>query len=159
MFSLDTTPPDKYIITGTTTAEQLAISASKNSNCQKSTRGCVIYNPRTAWFAIGFNSPPQPLFCSGKCFDNCNKFAIHAEQMCINEALKIHRSAFGCVIAHVKTVGGNLVPSGEPSCWQCSRAMLEAGLSGMWLYHDYGWKLYDVLSFHKETLKNCGIDY
>lgn len=58
---------------------------------------------------------------------------------------------------HVKVVEGIGVPSGLPSCWQCSREILVSGLSWFWLFHDDGLKKYSPVDFHEQTLRNVGL--
>jgi hypothetical protein len=71
-------------------------------------------------------------------------------------------------LLHVKVIDGAVVPGGGPSCWQCSRLVVEARLRGVWLYeyppgdltgHDLRevvgvWRFYDALNFHRIT---CGL--
>ncbi len=57
---------------------------------------------------------------------------------------------------HAKVVDGELVPSGGPSCWQCSKAILADGrIGGVWLFHNEGWRRYGATEFHRLTLKTC----
>jgi hypothetical protein len=55
-----------------------------------------------------------------------------------------------------KTIG-MIAVSGHPSCWQCSREILDAGLGGVWLYHAEGWRRYAAAEFHDITLDTCDI--
>jgi hypothetical protein len=57
---------------------------------------------------------------------------------------------------HVKAVDEEAVFSIQPSCWQCSKLILEANIGKMWLYLEGGLKSYTTEEFHKETLLNCG---
>ncbi len=73
-----------------------------------------------------------------------------------------------CDLVHVK-IGddGRLVAGGLPSCWQCSRAILDCGfIDGVWLYEEWPtsdggvsdvWHRYTAESFHRTTLYNCGM--
>jgi hypothetical protein len=45
-----------------------------------------------------------------------------------------------------------LVPSGGPSCAQCSKLALAAGIVGVWLYHENGWRRYGAGEFHRLSL-------
>jgi hypothetical protein len=56
---------------------------------------------------------------------------------------------------HVKVVKGIATISGPPSCWQCSRLILEAGIAGMWLLHSEGLHRYTAEEFHRLTLEHC----
>jgi hypothetical protein len=60
--------------------------------------------------------------------------------------------AQGCDMLHVKTVDGELVPSGGPSCVQCSKLALAAGIAGVWLFHEDGWRRYGAVEFHELSL-------
>ena len=60
---------------------------------------------------------------------------------------------------HVQVVEDRIVPSGPPSCPQCSKLILESGIAGMWLLHDDGWKRYDAREFHELTLRENSIRY
>ena len=53
---------------------------------------------------------------------------------------------------HVKAVNGALVPSGGPSCVQCSKMLLVCGVAGIWLYHADGWQRYKASDFHARSL-------
>lgn len=130
------TPPEHII--------QFAIEASLNSPCQ-SKRGVAIWAGDNL-ISLGWNHKPKPFVCDGSsaCKANCSKDAVHAEQ----HALLCSRSVRGDQMLHVKTVDGLLVPSGGPSCLQCSKLILAAGISYMWLYHEGGWRRYDPVEFH-----------
>jgi hypothetical protein len=54
---------------------------------------------------------------------------------------------------HVKTVNGELVPSGGPSCVQCSKLALVCGIAGFWLYHEEGWRRYPMQEFHQLSIE------
>lgn len=137
-------------------AVQLAIT----SPCCKSKRGVVIYQPGDGGMLIsgGHNAPPRPLGCDGShaCMANCAKLCEHAEM----EALRDMNAHYldQLELLHVKTVDGQLVVSGGPSCWQCSRSIArERRVVGVWLFHDTGWRRYTTEDFHKLTLKACGL--
>lgn len=55
---------------------------------------------------------------------------------------------------HVKVVNKEIVPSGPPSCVECSKLALAAGIGFFWLYHDEGWKRYAMLDFHEQSIAN-----
>lgn len=95
---------------------------------------------------------------------------IHAE----SRALGVARMTAYCDkhllsnthMLHVKIVDGDVVPGGGPSCWQCSREVLDTDLGGVWLYeHDNRvagapglWRFYRAREFHLATLRACGIE-
>lgn len=113
-----------------------AVIEATNSNCAKSKRGAVIFNPASnIVIASAHNEPPYPFLCGGKarCGVNCNKVAVHAEERAILIAQLARTRSDSYDLVHVKAVEGRLAPSGPPSCWQCSRMVAEIGLH-VWLY-------------------------
>ena len=58
---------------------------------------------------------------------------------------------------HIKIVDGLPVVSEKPSCWQCSKLILTAGLKSMWLYQKEGFVEYSAVDFHRITLENCDL--
>jgi len=133
-----------------------AVKASLNSNC-KSKRGVVIWNRATGLVSIGFNAPPKPLICDGSetCRANCAKTAVHAEQAALIGARGYVFPLSECEMIHVKSIDGVAVTSEKPSCWQCSKLILAAGVKSMWLYQKEGFVEYTALDFHDKTLINC----
>jgi len=162
------------------------------SPCAKSKRAVVVYEryPYRSWGA-GFNTPPAPMRCDGSeaCRRDCSKICMHAEQMAIRAALEHRGHEFksmegvlllaGLEMVHVKVVDGQIVPGGPPSCWQCSREVLEMQIGAFWLFEakqiveaahqgmfppitkypgEPGkWRCYTAEEFHRTTLKNCGL--
>lgn len=122
-------PPDAAI------AE--AVAAARLSPCAKSKRGVSFFSRRTGvTFRGDFNGPPEGFSCSGSdtCKAHCRKVAVHAEERAIMGILgeMAHLGEWPDLV-HVKVVNGELVPSGPPSCLQCSRLVAEVGV-GVWLY-------------------------
>jgi deoxycytidylate deaminase len=152
------TPPTAEIVSTLVRMGQLA-------PCVKSKRGVVIVDTRmTAVVANAFNGPPPPFTCGGDdaCRADCNKICVHAEAAAIsrlNEEGYEARSEY--VLVHAKIVGDQMVPSGPPSCWQCSRQILHDGFAGVWLYESTPpvnrWRFYTALEFHRATLDHCGL--
>jgi deoxycytidylate deaminase len=138
------------------TAAMLATEAANASMCDKSKRGVIIVDQAGFVISSANNYPPRPFQCyrNQQCHEVCNKVSVHAEERAILTAIK---PVAGAEVVHAKTVRGKLVPSGPPSCWQCSRMIVEAEIGGVWLYHEDGWKRYDVNEFHRLTLENCGL--
>jgi deoxycytidylate deaminase len=141
-------------------AVDAAILSATESPC-RSQRGAVIFQPATASragfiVARGFNAPPPPLRCdrSDRCRISCSRAAVHAEQRALLDA---GRSAQFAEMLHVKVQEGELVASGPPSCVECSKLALAAGISGFWLYHAAGWAHYTMLGFHGISLAAKGI--
>lgn len=147
-----------------------AVKIGAQSPCAKSKRGVVIFvnEPLSEYvLGAGFNHPPKPFKCAAtnECRRECGKICIHAEQAAIlnTDAQVLNESdGFrGCDMLHVKVVDGKPVPSGGPSCVECSKLILEAGLAAMWLYEDRGGfgdgpKLYryTAVEFHEQTLRH-----
>lgn len=95
------------------------------------------------------------LRCDGSdaCKCVCRKTAVHAEQMAILQAENVHDAQ----MLHVKTVNGDPVVSGAPSCLECSKLILEAGIKFMWLWEPRGLVRYSAEKFHEETLRFHGM--
>ena len=134
--------PEQHLI-------DLAIQVSGWSPC-RSKRGSVIFVGENV-IAHGHNYKPHPFACDGSaaCKATCRIEAVHAEQRALLDA---GRSARGAEMLHVKSVDGKLVPSGGPSCAQCSKLALAAGVTAMWLYHEAGWKRYETAEWHRLSL-------
>lgn len=124
---------------------QLAIEAAGRSPCMKSKRGVVIFGPlgfshrsKSYFVADGFNGMPHGYSCDGSdtCRSACSKRCLHAEDRAIRNALgeESRSHLHGCEAVHVKVVDGELVWGGGPSCWQCSRTVIDVGLEAFWLY-------------------------
>jgi deoxycytidylate deaminase len=161
-----TSPPDAMIAR--------AVAAATLSPCAKSKRGAVVYYPKAALvLGEGHNGQPDPFLCrdSAGCRESCAKLCVHAESRAIAAAIASATKlrAKPPVLAethllHAKVVDGQLVTSGGPSCWQCSRDVVEHKIDGVWLYEDdgsrfYGWRFYTAIQFHAATLDACGLAY
>jgi deoxycytidylate deaminase len=135
----------------------LAITQATLSPC-RSKRGAVIFRD-TRIIAHGYNYKPRGFDCDGTeaCKATCRVEAVHAEQSALMLALATTMTVRGADLVHVKAVADQLVPSGPPSCVQCSKLLLVAGISGVWLFHDHGtdapgWEWYDAHRFHALSL-------
>lgn len=137
-------------------AIEAAIAVAQKSPCAKSKRGVVIFGPDTEFVAEGFNGPPRGFACDGSdaCHAACGKVCVHAEQRALVEAESLPELTD---LVHVKVVNGKAVPSGPPSCWQCSRAILGSDVQRVWLLHDDGLRCYSPDEFHEQTLLHCGL--
>lgn len=150
-----------------------AVRVGASSPCAKSKRGVVIFHPSIylEWSFVaaeGCNAPPSSFRCDGSdaCRKACGRVCVHAEQAALLDLLSdvSHRS-FDTIrdleMLHVKVVEGKPVPSGGPSCIECSKLILASGLAAMWLLEDRGdgAKLYryTALEFHEMTLKNLDL--
>lgn len=131
-------------------AIDLAISTSALSPC-RSKRGAVIASPHVSGLVAGFNYKPGSVECDGSaaCKLRCGIEAVHAEQNALMRCLFPR----GATMVHVKTEDGKLVPSGGPSCVECSKLMLHAGVEAMWLFHESGWRKYPMEDFHRLSLE------
>lgn len=137
-------------------AIQQAIYYATLSPC-RSQRGVVIWHREHGLISFGFNAPPHPMVCNGsdECKATCSKTAVHAEQAALLNFNPIVYS--DCEMLHVKVVDDDAVTSEKPSCWQCSKLILAAGIEYMWLYQKEGLVRYTALDFHDKTLINCGL--
>lgn len=148
-------PPNEVVET--------AIDLANSSPCAKSKRGVVVWAPPGTLEQLlasgGHNSPPHPLTCDGsdECQASCGRLCEHAEMEALRDLLGLtHRSDLEML--HVKTVDGDLVPSGGPSCWQCSRSISrDQRIAAVWLFHEAGWRRYPTEEFHRLTLEVCGL--
>lgn len=139
-----------------------AIGAANDGSCGKSRRGVIAYRklPFPHIIARGHNAPPPGFACDGSdaCKAACAKVCIHAEQAVLSQEFFGPRFSTPAALVHVKTVAGLLVPSGGPSCWQCSRIIVsDTRIDGIWLFHVGGWRLYEPEEFHRMTLIECGL--
>lgn len=134
-----------------------AINIARDGPCAKSKRGVAIWQGRQ--WAIGANQPSMG-GCDGSeaCRAACPRICIHAEQQAILAALQSFALA-GAELLHVKVVDGVLVPSGPPSCVECSKLILRTGIDKVWLFHETGWRAYSPNRFHQQTLQTLGLPY
>lgn len=151
--------PPQYMI-------DAARAEAMRSPCAKSKRGVVLFDrgmielwessetpmhrPSSERLIVGrgFNGQPGNFVCTGdlmKCSGACAKLCLHAEQRAINQAL-VHSGdrEDGCSmgdleLVHVKVENDVVVPGGGPSCWQCSRLVVEVGIRGVWLFEAQRW--------------------
>jgi hypothetical protein len=192
---LITRPPDGLPLS---VLEQ-AIAAGRMSPCQKSRRGAAVFR-LDVWpsmvagvtIGAGFNGQPPPWRCDGTCkraaYEGgpsiCSLVCRHAEQRAIALALvSLDRDGrpsdmlLEHDIVHIKVNGDGMpVAGGGPSCIQCSTAILDARLAGVWLlemthpevdraYLEHGvllpgevraiWRRYTAETFHDATLLAC----
>lgn len=136
-------------------AEAMAVSVASAGPCAKSKRGAVIVTSNRWNVYRAFNGPPAGVSCTADdtCKSTCRIKAMHAEQRALFAA---GRHARGAEMVHAKVVDGKLVPSGPPSCGQCSKAAFDAGIAGFWLYHQFEggprWHRWDMDLFHARSL-------
>lgn len=129
-----------------------AVKAGARSPCQKSKRGVVVFHrdePRV--LAAAWNTPPEGFKCTGdeSCRKACGKLCVHAEMAAL---LEVGNRAVGYDMLHVKVVDGEAVASGQTSCADCSKSILEAGIVTMYLLHESGLTGYSARDFHIHSL-------
>lgn len=127
-----------------------AIEAAQRSYCRSQRGAATFFDGRL--LSVGFNQKPPGFLCdsSDACKASCRFEAVHAEQVALIGCLQPK----GADMLHVKVVSGHLVPSGEPSCVECSKLILGAGLLGVWLFHEgVGWRRYGADDFHLRSLR------
>lgn len=138
-------------------ALKIATMCAQGSPCKKSRRGVVLWRRDfNSYIYKGCNHPPRPFVCNGsqECADACSKICIHAEQDAIMDAVRNLDNLRYFQLLHVKVnAEGNPVPSGPPSCWQCSKLILISGIERVWLLHEDGLKAYTPELFHEYTLR------
>lgn len=153
-----------------------AIAAAMKSPCSKTRRGVAIFDPRNErGHGEGWNGPPNDRECdrTDACRAACGKRCVHAEARAIRDMLIEASSDPAGAIAffdkfqavHVKiSITGELESGGPPSCWQCSREILDVGIGAFWLFETsadpegvrFGkWQRYTAEEFHRVTLENC----
>jgi deoxycytidylate deaminase len=165
-------------------AIQVALDAAAESPCAKSRRGVAAFveDADRDWYdgrrivAVGHNGPPAPFMCDGTsaCRADCGRRCVHAEMRALRQVVQWPMPE-RVRLVHVKIDGrGELVAGPGPSCWQCSREVLDVGIAGVWLYeldargpttsahvegliHGTGWRFYSALDFHRATLEACEI--
>lgn len=128
---------------------EFAVEQAMHSPC-RSKRGSVIFLGDDI-VSHGYNYRPL-VACDGSpdCKATCRQTAVHAEQVAL---LAAGSSRAWCAdMLHVKAIDGKLVPSGGPSCVQCSKLGLVAGIAGIWLYHEDGWRRYSGEEWHRLSL-------
>jgi deoxycytidylate deaminase len=134
--------PPKHIV-------DLAVEVAGWSPC-RSKRGVVIFSGENV-VTHGYNYKPRGFDCdqSDTCKATCRHEAVHAEQQAL---LAAGRAAECAEMLHVKSVNGKLAASGGPSCVQCSKLARACGIAGVWLYHEDGWRRYEMVEFHRLSL-------
>lgn len=136
-----------------------AIAIGSRSPCEKSKRGAIVM--LDGLLVTGaYNRMPLGLNCDGTaaCRAVCGKACLHAESRALHAARRALSLQYlqAAELLHVKVRDGQAVPSGPPSCWQCSREVYEY-VRGIWLFHESGWAFYEAEDFYQRTLENCGL--
>ncbi len=160
-----------------------AIISARMSPCRKDRRGAAVFNPDAMYapagvLGTGYNGQPPPFRCDGTCATGgrCGKLCVHAEDRAIRHALftqginagvRVFDGPFqplrGLDIVHIALDERNMPRAGGgPSCWQCSRTILDAGLAHVWLYEERlregpRWWRYTAEEFHTVTMVTCEI--
>ncbi|MEK6923416.1 MAG: deaminase [Nanoarchaeota archaeon] len=126
-----------------------------NSTCEKSKRGVVIVKDNKI-IGKGTNNPPGNFECNLKdCYDICRNYTVHAEQNAILDALENNHNLEDSNLYHVKFKDGIPQYSGAPSCVECSKLILQAGIEEIVLEHkDKEFALYSAEEFHLLSLES-----
>jgi hypothetical protein len=175
-----------------------AEGAAQRSPCQKSQRGASVYRMLEdidgnlehveATYAIGWSGPSwvfngdEPDYevgCDGsaECRRDCRKRCEHAERRAIGalvSPLADYPSRLRMVHAKIDS-NGRVVAGKGPCCMECARAILDAGLGGIWLFEtmpgmwfqDDGrissetgpgiWRYYTAKAFYDVTCEATGV--
>lgn len=146
------------------TAIDYAIRASLRSPCAKSKRGVAII---TTFGVLGdqrlitaaCNGPPPPAMCGEGCTARCRERTVHAEARAmvahLRSMARIDTPCARTSLFHVKTVGGEPVKSGKPSCTQCATLMADQRwLDDIQLWTSGGWRSWRPQAFYLATLEN-----
>lgn len=135
-----------------------AITAARSSTCDKDKHGAAVWHHNYGRLTAAPNGPPAPFICDGSdaCRAACGKLAVHAEERAMLAYLRVAGglAVRDMQVMHIRVVDGEPAPSGPPSCITCSRTMLEAMISWVWLWHPEGWVGYDAVSFHVLSLQH-----
>lgn len=128
----------------------LLVKLAGASGCMKSKRAVVLIAV-DGGHHFGVNRPAVGE-CDGSetCRRDCPRICIHAEQEAVINAGQHARAAS---VFHLKVVNGAPAASGDPSCVECSKLMLEAGVDHVWLYQADGWRRWSAADFHLATLR------
>lgn len=140
----------------------MAVAFGRKSPCAKSKRGVVIFDPHLGLVCGGFNHPPTGFSCdeSDACRAACGKLCLHAEAEALRR-IPADSARYRLQLLHIKVVDGDPVPSGPPSCWQCSKEIVASGIGLVWLWHDDDgdpyFRPYSPSDFHAMTLRRHGL--
>lgn len=175
--------PPTFAVVAAETAAGLSI-------CQKSKRGASFYRliedidgnleHVEETYAQGWNGPPYiwdgdspdyELGCDGSeaCRRDCGRRCEHAERRAIG-ALVAHLRDYPSRLrmVHVKIgTNGRVVGGKGPCCVGCARAILDAGIGGIWLFEapagqPHGgpsgvWRYYTARAFYDVTMATAGV--
>ncbi len=143
----------------------IACRFAVTSPCAKSKRGAALFNARTLRaISAGCNGPAGDRSCDGSeaCRASCSRRCAHAEQRALRYAYAVSDDRGDLELVHVKVVDGRLVAGGPPSCWQCSREVLEARIAAVWLYQDAGggqfWRRWEAAEFDAASRSSGIVD-
>lgn len=137
-----------------------AIAVAQGSPCRKSRRGVVAFDDDAQILGRGYNGPPGVFRCDGSdaCRRDCAKRCVHAEMRALRGLQSPHRNKLDLIHVEIDEQSRLCIATGGPSCWQCSREILETRMRGIWLYEAIDtWRWYSAEHFHRTTLENCGV--
>ena len=132
--------------------------------CRKSRRGALLLADNM--LEIGVNRRADGRACTGSaaCRASCAQICNHAEEAAVIGAMRRRARLENVHVLHV-AIGEDDKPRSDkiaPSCITCSRLMLAAGVSVVWLWGLTGarheWCPWPMRDFHEATLRTCGAD-
>lgn len=147
-------------------ALRYAVKVAGRSPCAKSKRGVVVFNEYKI-LSLGYNTPTIGV-CRGtdECRMACPKICVHAEQTALLSAAFEYGEQRATrpwdtspiELLHVKVTDNVPVPSGPPSCAECSKLILASHfIERVWLLHEQGLVSYTPQDFHRQTLITLGL--
>jgi deoxycytidylate deaminase len=136
------------------------LNIARESTCQKSKCGAVIFDSRGMLVGKGYNSPPGNLESQRRC--NCDKGSldikvtdrtccVHAEQRAIIDALSYDPESIEDSKLYFARLdsNGNLKRSGEPYCTICSKMALDVGVGEFILWRPEGICVYSTEEYNQ----------
>lgn len=143
-----------------------AVKAAKESPCQKSARGVIIWDPNIrvgCHYVTATNHLPFGYGCTGSatCKQVCSEACIHAEEQAIFNWFNGPQKESGMQIRftellHIKydrTLDAAM-PSKASSCVSCAKIILDLGIKVVWLLLESGFKPYTAKEFFEEAIRN-----
>lgn len=150
-------------IPGFTDAFYRAVDKARESRCRKVAHGAALFEEQrdsagfgTRVIVSGMNNPVgfDCMFDASdpenRCRKLCGERCVHAEQSAL---LKAGLSAAGASLLHIKLDDDLPTSSRGPSCVDCSKLMVVAGVRWVYLLQAGMWWRYSAMKFHMESLK------
>ena len=131
--------------------------------CRKSRRGALLLADNMLEVGVNRRADGRPCTGSAECRAACAQICNHAEEAAVVAAMRRRARLENVHVLHV-AIGEDDKPRSDkitPSCITCSRLMLAAGVSVVWLWGLTGarheWCPWPIRDFHEATLRNCGL--